>query len=65
MTPVMDLMVEGVIKLVHGGYSKFIKRMQEEKLGEELAMDRNLDELTKELDEEINQASNYLNEIFK
>lgn len=65
ITPVMDLMVEGVIKLVHGGYNKFIKRMQEEKLGEELAMDRNLDELMKELDEEINQASKYLDETFK
>ncbi|KAF9100360.1 hypothetical protein BGX27_000439 [Mortierella sp. AM989] len=62
---VTDLMVEGVIKLVHGGYSKFTKRMQEEKLGEELAMDRNLDELMKELDEEINQASKYLDETFK
>ncbi|KAG0014502.1 hypothetical protein BGZ82_001737 [Podila clonocystis] len=64
-TPVMDLMVEGVIKLVHGGYNKFIKRMQEEHLGEELAMDRNMDELMKELDEEVKQASIYLDETFK
>ncbi|KAF9394637.1 hypothetical protein CPC16_010738 [Podila verticillata] len=65
MAPVMDLMVEGIIKLVHGGYNKFIKRMQDEKLGEELAMDRDLDELMKELDEETNQASKYLDETFK
>ncbi|KAG0306698.1 hypothetical protein BGZ99_001705 [Dissophora globulifera] len=64
-TLVMDLMVEGLVKLVHGGYNKFIKRMQEEKLGEEIAMDRDLDGLMKELDEEVTQAGKYLDETFK
>lgn len=38
---------------------------EEEKLGEELAIDRNLDELMKGLDEETNQSSKYLDETFK
>ncbi|KAG0082824.1 hypothetical protein BGZ93_002187 [Podila epicladia] len=63
-TPVVDLMTEGIIKLVHGGYNKFIRRMEEEKLEEGLAMDRNLDELMKELDDETNRAHRYLNEAF-
>ncbi|KAF9275132.1 hypothetical protein BGZ74_004103 [Mortierella antarctica] len=65
MTPAIDLMTEGIIKLVHGGYNKFIQCMEEEKLEEQLAMDRNLDELMKELDEETNRASKYLDETFK
>ncbi|KAI1299937.1 hypothetical protein EDD11_006357 [Mortierella claussenii] len=64
-TPVMDLVAEGSIKLVHGGYSKFVKRMEEEKLGDALVMDRNLEELMKEFDEETDQASNYLERAFK
>lgn len=64
-TPVVDLMEEGIMKLVNGGYKKFIKRMEEDKTGEALAMDRNLDELMKELDEETSRASKYLDETFK
>ncbi|KAF9914371.1 hypothetical protein FBU30_002591, partial [Linnemannia zychae] len=62
--PVVDLMTEGIFKLVHGGYSKFIERMEEEKLGETLAMDRDLDELMKALDDETNRAYSYLDKIF-
>ncbi|KAG0041233.1 hypothetical protein BGZ83_002122, partial [Gryganskiella cystojenkinii] len=60
-----DLMVKGVVKLVHGGYSKFIKRMEEEKLEEEFALERDVDELMRELDEEVKQADAYIQDAFK
>jgi len=49
---------------VHGGYLKFIRRMNDERLEEELALDRNLDELMKELDEEVMHAGTFLQEQF-
>lgn len=59
-----DLMTTGMEELVHGGYLKFIRRMNDERLEEELALDRNLDELMKELDEEVMHAGTFLHEQF-
>lgn len=59
-----DLMTKGMEELVHGGYLKFIDRMNDERMEEELALDRNLDELMKELDEEVMDADTFLDENF-
>jgi hypothetical protein len=64
-TPSTDLMIEGVVKLVHGGYSSFIKRMEEDKLVEEIALERDMEELMNDLDEEVNRADTLLQETFK
>lgn len=64
-TRAIDLMSEGVAKLVRAGYERFIERMEEEQSGENLAKDRDLDKLMEELDKETNQAGRYLEEIFK
>jgi hypothetical protein len=58
-------MIEGVVKLVHGGYSSFIKRMEEDKLVEEIALERDMEELMNDLDEEVNRADTLLQETFK
>jgi hypothetical protein len=63
-THAADLMKEGFAKLVDGGFDKFIERMEEEQLGENLAKDRDLDKIMEELDEETNRANKYIEEAF-
>ncbi|KAF9945233.1 hypothetical protein BGZ72_001532 [Mortierella alpina] len=63
-TRAADLMKEGFEKLVHGGFDKFIQRMDEEQCGENLAKDRDLEKLMEELDVETNRANKYIEEAF-
>ena len=58
--PVVDLMAEGARRLVHGGYNKFLRRMEEEKSSDALAKERDIEQLMKELDEETIQAEKFI-----
>ncbi|KAG0334693.1 hypothetical protein BG004_000311 [Podila humilis] len=63
-TRTRDLMVEGVEKLLDDGFSKFVRRVEESKLGEELAKLRNLETLMEDLRGETGQADEYIQRVF-
>jgi len=56
-TPAQDLLAEGTVKLVSGGYKKSIDRMEDENANEPLANDRDIEQILNGLDEETYQAS--------
>lgn len=59
---VVDMMTKGFIRLANGGYSRFRRRMEEEKSGEAAMED--LDDVVNELENETNQAEEYINRVF-
>ncbi|KAF9084719.1 hypothetical protein BGX29_002411 [Mortierella sp. GBA35] len=65
---VKDLMEEGVAKLVEGGYSRFLQRMEEQSTLEGATLEQDIDlfddQLLENLDGEIDDAEKYLDTLF-
>jgi hypothetical protein len=65
---VEDLMEEGLVKLVEGGYSRFLQRMEQQSTLEGAILEQDIDlfddELMDNLDGEVNQAEKYLDALF-